>query len=149
MKDIKKEFYTVRGYELLMLENKEITSAMEDYLEMIYRTSLENEQIRIKNLANLLNVKASSVTKMVQKLSGLGLLSYQKYGPISLTEQGKHLGSYLLNRHNIIEDFLKLIGSKTNALKETELIEHYISYETLTNLEKLKTFLLNNPNTID
>lgn len=127
-----------------MLENKEMTSAMEDYLEMIYRNSLESGYIRIKKLAHLLNVQASSATKMVQKLGDLNMLFYEKYGLIYLTEKGNKVGKYLLNRHNSIESFLKIIGIKTNALKETELIEHYISFETLEVLEVFKNFLLEN-----
>ena len=47
---------------------------MEDYLEMIYRASLKDGYIRITTLSALLNVRAPSATKMVQKLTGLGLL---------------------------------------------------------------------------
>jgi len=31
------EFHTVRGYQLIEQEKKLLTSAMEDYLEMIFR----------------------------------------------------------------------------------------------------------------
>lgn len=134
------KFYTVRGYEHLEQNKKLLTSSMEDYLEMIYRNSLKEGYMRINTLSELLNVKASSTTKMVQKLTSLGMLNYQKYGIISLTEKGKDVGKYLLDRHETIEKFLRFIGIDGNILQETELIEHNITPETLLKFNLLTMF---------
>ena len=131
MMDEMEKFHTVRGYELLQQESKPLTSAMEDYLEMIYRNSLEAGLLRSNMLSELLNVNPSSVTKMLQKLSNLGYVDYQKYGIIFLTDKGRKIGEFLYRRHQILEKFLCLIGSNENPLVETELIEHHISPETL------------------
>lgn len=139
------EFHTVRGYQLLKQDDKLMTSAMEDYLEMIYRNIQEEGYMRINNLAELLNVKPSSATKMVQKLTGLGFLDYKKYGIIFLTESGRKCGKFLLARHNILEKFLKVIGINENLLIETELIEHNISNNTLNNIDQLINFFEANP----
>ena len=40
---------------------------MEDYIEMIYRKTINNNEITIKELAECLNVKPSSVSKMANK----------------------------------------------------------------------------------
>ncbi|MCR4435113.1 MAG: iron dependent repressor, metal binding and dimerization domain protein [Clostridiales bacterium] len=138
-------FHTVRGYQILSQNKNALTSAMEDYLEMIYRNIMEDGYMRINILSELLNVKPSSATKMVQKLTDLGLLDYKKYGIIFLTENGKALGRFLLNRHNIIEKFFKAIGVSENILEETELVEHSISVNTLKNIELLNEFLDRNP----
>ncbi|HBM75724.1 MAG TPA: DtxR family transcriptional regulator, partial [Clostridiaceae bacterium] len=53
-------------------EKRVLTSSMEDYLEMIYRNSLEAGSMRINTLSELLNVRPSSTTKMVQKLTKAG-----------------------------------------------------------------------------
>ena len=136
-----KEFHTVRGYQLLKQNKKYLTPAMEDYLEMIFRNSGEDGYMRMNKLAELLNVKASSASKMVQKLSGFGLVKYEKYGIIVLTEDGKEIGSFLLNRHSIIEKFLKSIGICEDLLVETELIEHIVSVQSLKSIEQLNRFL--------
>jgi Mn-dependent DtxR family transcriptional regulator len=125
-----------------------LTSAMEDYLEMIYRSTQGEDYFRIQELADKLNVRASSATKMVQKLGEIGLIKYKKYGIIELSEQGKELGAYLLSRHKIIESFLTNIGIDENLLVETELIEHYISSNTLEHLEMLNKFFTSNPELI-
>lgn len=147
MEEISK-FHTVRGYQLLEQNRKLLTSSMEDYLEMIYRNSLTSGYMRINTLSDLLNVAAPSATKMVQKLNKLELLDYKKYGIICLTESGRDIGKYLLQRHNIIEMFLKNLGVKENALTETELIEHSISAATLQKINVFNKFLDQNPDII-
>ncbi|HWT27432.1 MAG TPA: metal-dependent transcriptional regulator [Mobilitalea sp.] len=142
------KFYTVRGYQQLEQNKKHLTSAMEDYLEMIYRNSLVEGYMRINMLSDLLNVAAPSATKMVQKLSSLGLVDYKKYGIIFLTESGKEIGKFLLNRHNIIENFLQNIGVKEDTLAETELIEHTVTSETLHKINLYNKFLEQNPDII-
>lgn len=144
MKDDQK-FHTVRGYQLLEQNKKLLTPAMEDYLEMIYRNSLKEGYLRINILSELLNIQSSSATKMVQKLTGLGLLDYKKYGIIFLTESGREIGKLLLARHNIIETFLKFLGVSDSILIETELIEHNISVDTLQNFNLFNKFVEMNP----
>ncbi|HHW30625.1 MAG TPA: transcriptional regulator MntR [Clostridiaceae bacterium] len=143
------EFYTVRGYQMLKKDKKYLTSAMEDYLEMIYRNIKELGYMRINTLSELLNVKPSSATKMVQKLTQLGFLDYKKYGIIVLTESGEKLGRFLLNRHNIIEKFLMIIGINTDILTETELIEHNVSPNTLRRINQLNMFLEGHPEVLE
>lgn len=137
----KEGFHTVRGYQMLEQEKKVLTSAMEDYMEMIYRNSLKTGYIRINAISELLNVRASSVTKMVQKLAANGLVQYEKYGIIMLTEKGKKIGEFLLERHEILEKFLRNIGVENNLLTETELIEHNVSIDTLKRIELLNKYL--------
>lgn len=139
------KFHTVRGYQLLSQNINLLTSAMEDYLEMIYRNSLVEGYMRVNTLSELLNVAAPSATKMVQKLSKLGLLDYKKYGIIFLTENGREIGKFLLDRHNTIQVFLNNLGVSEDILVETELIEHYVSVTTLNKIELFNKFLVNNP----
>ncbi|NLI69249.1 MAG: helix-turn-helix domain-containing protein [Firmicutes bacterium] len=144
----KRDFYTVRGYELKDQEEKTLTPAMEDYLEMIYRGILERDHVRINALAERLNVKPSSASRMVQKLADMGFLKYEKYGIIFLTEQGSRIGEFLLQRHRIIEEFMAVLSDEDSLLKETEMIEHHVSPATLQNMHMLNLFLRMNPDVI-
>lgn len=140
-----REFYTFRGY-LMMQDQQKMTPSMEDYLEMIYRSHLEEGYARTSRLASRLNVQASSVTKTVQKLTGLGLLNYEKYGVIKLTDKGIKLGSFLLKRHILIENFLRIIGVKDSCLlRDTEMIEHHLSLNAFNKIKLLYKFLEANP----
>lgn len=143
------EFHTVRGYQLLEQNKVLLTSAMEDYLEMIYRNSLEEGYLRINRLAELLNVRASSATKMVQRLGELGLLNYKKYGIVMLSEIGQEIGGFLLERHRIVEDFLKLLGCEEDLLQQTELIEHSINARTIKKINVLNLFFKKHPDLLE
>lgn len=129
MNDDTTEFRTVRGYQLMKLSR--LSPSMEDYLEMIYRASLESGTLRLSALSARLNVRPPSATKMVQRLAAGGFVLYHRYDTLELTADGRALGEYLYSRHNIIEHFLSLLGVRENLLKETELIEHNISPGTL------------------
>jgi len=137
-----KEFFTFREY---MKKDDKLTASMEDYLEMIYRLSAEKGYTRTHDLAAALNVQPPSTTRMIQRMSELGLVNYEKYGIITLSQKGKEIGKALLQRHLIVEEFLKLIGITEGILEETEKIEHTISVGTLQRLGSLTMFLKNNP----
>ncbi|HHU63243.1 MAG TPA: MarR family transcriptional regulator [Clostridiales bacterium] len=140
-----REFYTVRGYQMLDSENKLLTSSLEDYMEMIYRICGKEGYIRVNQLAKKLNVKPSSTTKSLKKLRELGLIDYQRYGIIKLTQKGGEIGEFLLRRHKIIERFLKNLGIQKTLLKDTEMIEHDVSINTLKNIHLLNEFFSRNP----
>jgi len=128
-------FYTLKGYALL--EGNAITSSMEDYLEMIYRIHSMGEAVRIGALADNLNVKPSSASKMVDNLKKQGLVSSEKYGYIRLTDTGSKLGEYLVFRHDTLHNFLCYINNSKNELEQVEKIEHFINAETVENIKRL------------
>ena len=140
-----REFYTVRGYQMLDSDSKVLSSSLEDYLEMIYRICSAEGYARINQLADKSNVRPSSTTKIVQKLCELGLVEYKKYGIIHLTGAGENVGRYLLKRHEIIQEFLCNLGIEENLLKDTELIEHDVSSDALFAIHSLNEFFRENP----
>ena len=140
----KNDFYTFNEY--MKKEDNLLTASMEDYLEMIYRLSLDSGFTRIHELSDALNVQPPSATKMVQKLAELKFLKYKKYGVLVLEEDGKKHGEALLNRHNIIENFLRILDvSETEVLEETEKIEHTISNQTTKCFKGFVQFIKDNP----
>ena len=130
--DIMNEYYTLTNY----LHPKVITYAMEDYLEMLYRLTLNKENITITKLSKLLNVKKSSCSKMISKLENINLVN--KNNNLLLTNKGLKIGKYLYKRHNILTNFLKKINNKDFKLEQVEKIEHFIDPITLKNINKFK-----------
>lgn len=125
--------------------NNFLTPSEEDYIEMIYRIYLKtNLPIKVNDLANKLNVKPPSVTKMIKKLSLKNIVYFEKYKQIFLKDKGIEIGEFLINRHNIIEKFLKIINSNVNITHETEKIEHTLSEETLNKINILVNFFESN-----
>lgn len=140
--DQSKGFYTMKGYELQSTD--ELTSAMEDYLEMMIRIYQSKQRIQVSLLSDLLHVKSSSVTKMVQHLSSTGYVNAERYGDISLTGKGLEIGSYLLHRHEVLHQFLCLLNHTNDEIEQVEKIEHFLDKRTIHNLEKL-TEILHSP----
>lgn len=138
------QFHTVRGYQMLSLQDGRMTSSMEDYLEMIYRLCVKDGYTRVGRLSGLLHVKPSSASKMIFKLAELNYIHYDRYEVIFLTEEGKNRGKFLLERHNTVENFLKLIGI-SDTLEETELLEHSLNPEATALLGKLLEFFRRDP----
>ncbi len=128
-------FYTLTGYQ--KKEHPILTHAMEDYLEMCYRISMEKPFFQMKEIAEILHVRAPSVTKMMERLKNIGLVSFQKYGMISLTIEGKNYGKYLLERHEILVRFFKYLNGRDYCLEQVEKIEHFVDCVTIQNIQTL------------
>lgn len=111
---------------------------------MIYRLSLSEDKIKLKEISTSLNIKPPSVTKMIKKLESKNLLIYRKYDYIQLTDIGEIVGKRLFDRHNVVYSFLETIGLKEYIHEETEKIEHTISIETLLRIDELINFFEEN-----
>ncbi len=134
---MKNDFYTLTTY----LHNQNfITYAMEDYIEMLYRTNINNETLNITKLSNLLHIKKSSCSKMITKLKNLNIINPDK---LILTNKGLKIGKYLYKRHEILTIFLQKLNKKDFTLEQVEKIEHFIDPLTLKNIQKLITNKLN------
>jgi len=118
------------------------TPSMEDYLESIYKLIEHKGYARVADIAEFLNVLPSSVTKMIQKLDKDQYVIYEKYKEVILTDKGKKIGKMLVERHLLLENFLRIIGVKDEALiyKDVEGIEHHLSSQSIFAIESLVKF---------
>ncbi|NGY75437.1 transcriptional regulator MntR [Bacillus megaterium] len=106
------------------------TPSMEDYIEQILIE--EKGYARVSDIAEALSVHPSSVTKMVQKLDKDEYLVYEKYRGLVLTPKGRKIGQRLVYRHELLEQFLRLIGvSEENIYRDVEGIEHHLSWNAI------------------
>jgi DtxR family Mn-dependent transcriptional regulator len=94
----------------------ELSSTMRDYLAEIYRLSdrhatPEQRFVSTSTLADVLDVSAPAVNRMVTRLKELGLLEHEPYRGIRLTASGSREALKELRRHRIAETFLvKVMG---------------------------------------
>ncbi|WP_413379777.1 transcriptional regulator MntR [Alkalihalobacillus sp. 1P02AB] len=117
------------------------TPSMEDYLERIYLLIEEKGYARVSDIAEALEVHPSSVTKMVQKLDKSDYLVYERYRGLILTAKGKKIGKRLVYRHELLEDFLKLIGVNEKVIyQDVEGIEHHLSWDAIDRIGDLVQF---------
>ncbi|WP_101844265.1 transcriptional regulator MntR [Halobacillus sp. Marseille-P3879] len=108
------------------------TPSMEDYIEQIYILIEDKGYARVSDIAENLQVHPSSVTKMVQKLDRDQYLNYEKYRGLILTPKGKKVGKRLVYRHELLEQFLEIIGVENDKIYEdVEGIEHHLSWDSI------------------
>ncbi len=83
-----------------------LTASQEDYLEAIYHISADTMVARAKDIADYLDVRASSVTGALRILGRMGLVNYAPYDLITLTEPGRIAAKEIVHRHKALEHFL-------------------------------------------
>lgn len=121
-----------------------LSPSLEDYLEEIYRFSLTNNVVRVSDIACCLDVTMPSVNNAIRKLSTGNYLIYKKYKELVLTDKGRKLGKFLVERNRILQNFLKVINSKCDVKAEVEAMEHYLSLPTIRAIENLLDFMEDN-----
>ncbi len=125
------------------------TPSMEDHIEQIYILIEQKGYARVSDIAEALQVHPSSVTKMVQKLDRDGYLNYEKYRGLVLTPKGKKIGKRLVYRHDLLEQFLEIIGvEQENIYDDVEGIEHHLSWNAIDRIGDLVQYFEENPNRV-
>jgi Mn-dependent DtxR family transcriptional regulator len=123
-------------------EKPECTYRMEDYLEIIYELVQRKGYATLADIAEYLNVRPPSVTTMMRRLDQSGLLNYEKYRGIRLTEKGTDIAKIIHNRHSVLSEFLKMIGvSEKIANEDAESMEHHLHSQTMLRLTELMHIL--------
>ncbi len=114
-----------------------LTPSEEDYLLAIARNP---GAIKTGELARMLTVADASVTTMVAKLAGKGLVLHRSHKPISLTKLGEMTATNLVRRHRLIELFLtSTLGYGWDEVHaEAHRLEHLVSEKFI---ERLDSFL--------
>ena len=122
---------------------KSLTSVMEDYLEAIFNLGKEKKVVRVKDIAKRMDVKMPTVTSMLKALSGRGMVNYEKYEYVELTDEGADVGREMRRRHEILRKFLTdilKIDFKT-ADEEACKMEHTLSSSTLDSFTDFMAFI--------
>ncbi|MBD51623.1 MAG: DtxR family transcriptional regulator [Euryarchaeota archaeon] len=103
--------------------------AIEDYLKSIWK--LGSKDVGTQELASHLNIKPASVTKMILRLTEMGLVDHTPYKGASLTRRGELEALSVVRRHRLLETFLsQTLGLARDELHvEAERLEHALSKE--------------------
>ena len=110
----------------------------DDYLKAIYHhTEWQDTPITPSQLASVLGLAPSSVTEMVKKLAAQGFVTHRPYGPVSLTEAGRHRAAGVIRRHRLIETWLvrEYDYAWDEVHDEAEVLEHALSDRLLEGID--------------
>ena len=103
------------------------SEAVEDYAKAIYALEHHGEgPITTSAIAERLEVAPSSVTAMLKRLDELGLVRYEPYHGVTLTQAGERVALEVIRHHRLIEAFLaeSLEMPWDRVHDEAEVLEH-------------------------
>ena len=109
------------------------SSTVENYLKAIYQAEISQnnhgELVPMGQLSSALGVVPGTATTMVKALAETGLVRYEPYAGVQLTEAGQRLAALVLRRHRLLELFLvKVLDmSWAEVHEEAERLEHAAS----------------------
>ena len=125
-----------------------VSKALEEYLKTMYILKKQKGNIRVTDIAEKMKCSKPSVNKALNVLKLNGLVNYETYGTIELTNEGENLAKKIIEAYDIVYLFLKdvLNLEEKNAKNEAEKIKSAISDDTINSLAKYvhKVLDLNN-----
>ncbi len=103
--------------------------AIEDYLKTIYTLAEQESPVSTSRIATARQVKPASVTGMLQRLSKLNLVHYEKHYGVTLTEAGRKIALEVIRHHRLLELYLmEALGFSWDEVHEqADILEHVIS----------------------
>ena len=121
---------------------EKLSSSLEDYLEVICNHIDKNKTVRAVDISKKLNVSRASVTEALKKLASKGMLLYDRYGSITMTEKGIKEAQRVVSKHTTLQNFFeKVLGLETEEASQNACrIEHVISEKAF---EKISEFTEN------
>lgn len=109
-----------------------LSENIEEYLEVIYKISLEEKKpVTTSKISKNLQIAPGSVTQMLKKLDEKGYVHYSPYKGVVLSKKGIKRASNVTRKHRLIERFLNdiLKIKKEKIHKQACKMEHTLSDE--------------------
>lgn len=111
----------------------------ENYLKALFNLKDSEGKVSISELSNTLEVSMPSANSMVKNLLKKGLIRYEKYKPIELTDMGSKMAALVIRKHRLTEMYLvEKMGFGWEEVHDiAEQIEHIDSPIFFDRMDKL------------
>ena len=117
------------------------TSTVEDYLKCIHREerTCQGRLVSTGKIAQEMSVAPGTVTAMMKTLTETGLIDYEPYMGVRLTDRGRTLAAHVLRRHRLVELFLvQIMGMDWSEVhEEAEILEHAVSDRLIERVDEM------------
>lgn len=119
----------------------------ENYLKSLYILTAEKGEVNVTELSTLLKVRLPTVNSMIKNLERQGLVNYEKYKPVSLTEKGKKEAAFILRKHRLTEMYLvsKMGFGREEVHDIAEQLEHIASTKLFDRMDELLDYPKTDP----
>ena len=123
--------------------SEKLSPSLEDYLEAVLILVRSGSVARVRDIAAHLGVGKSSVTGAVKTLAKRGLVNYEPYQFITLTDRGRELAEDVAARHMLLRELLSDVLGLDEEVAEANAcrMEHAVDAELLEQLGKFSTFV--------
>lgn len=120
------------SYRGVTVRDSKYPESYDEYLETIYRLSLQNPMgwVKNKDISERLEVKAPSVSNMLDKLSKADLIQWKPRKGIRLSDQGRERAKQIVTYHVLMELFLSRILGMEDPKKINKIacdFEHHMT----------------------
>jgi len=115
------------------MEHPALTESGENYLEAIHNLEQHpGDPVRSVDVAATMSVSRASVSKAVHQLREAGLVDFDPYGLVGLTDAGRKIAGEILERHEMLRRFLTQVLEVEASVADAEAcrMEHAISQST-------------------
>lgn len=119
------------------------SSTVENYLKAIYQGQValpgDARLVPMGQVASTLGVTPGTATTMVKALFESGLVEYEPYSGVRLTESGERLAGLVLRRHRLVELFLvQVMGMSWDEVHDdAEQLEHVVSDRLIARIDEM------------
>ena len=126
-----------------MTKRPKLTPSLEDYLEAVLALVRRGRVARVRDIARRLGVGSPSVTAALKSLSKRGLVNYDPYQVVTLTDRGQEAAEEIQKRHDVIRGFLTdVLGVEADAAEDYACrMEHAVDETLLARLGRLVEFV--------
>jgi DtxR family transcriptional regulator, Mn-dependent transcriptional regulator len=116
-----------------------LSDSLQDYLEAVYMLVQRDGVARMKEIAAHMDVGKSSATGAVQALAERGLVRYDPYQFVRLTDRGEAAGRDLVRGHEVLKRFLievlgvsdpeaEVVGCKMEHAIQGEVLDRFVRF---------------------
>ncbi len=115
------------------------TPTEENYLKALFHLSNKTGQVSLSDLSKALDVSKPTANSMVKNLKAQKYISYEKYKPLMLTQEGRKAAALILRKHRLAEMYLvEKMGFGWDEVHEiAEQVEHIESPEFFDRMDEL------------
>ncbi len=119
-----------------------ISHTEENYLKVLFNLTNLKGEASVNEIGKQLEIKMPTVNSMMKRLSEKGLVIYESYKPLKLTEEGRKAAALIIRKHRLTEMYLveKMGFGWEEVHQIAEQIEHIQSPEFFTKMDELLGF---------